>query len=378
VYGFVRCAILRLSTIPKETKKMEDIINYLTAVELFDNTLLAWLLGLLVTLIALVVLLFLRLLMGFRLASYSEKNGVKMGVSVARLIQQTNFVFILVLAFYLGSLFITLPLSLASLLRVIVIVVLLVQVGLWASNLLSIFIVRRKEERLADESGSVTTLNAVELIAKIGIWTLVLLLALDNIPGIQVTALLASLGVGGIAVGLAVQNILADLFASLSIALDKPFVIGDFINVGEFSGTVEYIGLKSTRLRSISGEQVVFSNSDLLASRIRNFKRMARRRIVFPIQVTYQTPIEKLRAIPQLIREVIDAQENATFDRAHFKSFGESSLEFEAVFFMEIPDYMVYMDTQQAVNLCIFEAFSREGIEFAFPTHTVFLENSPS
>jgi small-conductance mechanosensitive channel len=340
----------------------------------FGNSLLTWLISLLIFVVILVALLLVRRLIGGRLGAYSERNGVRFGISAARLVRQTWFGFIFVSSVYLASLILRLPDGLVGLLQVSMVVVFLVQIGMWASSLLGLLIAQRKAERLADEAGSVTTLNAVELIGKVAIWTLVLLLALDNIPGVQVTALIASLGVGGIAVGLAVQNILGDLFASLSIALDKPFVIGDHINVGEFSGTVEYIGLKSTRLRSITGEQVIFSNSDLLASRIRNYKRMSRRRITFPLHVTYETPVEKLRLIPEILRQVITAQENATFDRAHFKAFGDYFLEFEVVFFVENPEYMAYMDVRQAINLALFDCFTQEGIEFAYPVQRILME----
>ena len=167
-------------------------------------------------------------------------------------------------------------------------------------------------------------------VGRIVLWSVVLLMILDNL-GVNITALVASLGIGGIAVALAVQNILGDIFASLSIALDRPFAIGDFIVVGDVLGTVEYIGLKTTRIRSLSGEQIVFSNADLLKSRIRNYKRMTERRVVFGFGVVYQTPHDKLERIPAMVREVIEAQPKTRFDRAHFKEYGDSALAFEAV-----------------------------------------------
>jgi len=205
------------------------------------------------------------------------------------------------------------------------------------------------------------------------LWTGVLLLALDNL-GVHVTTLITGIGIGGVAIALAIQNILGDLFASLSIILDKPFMIGDFIIVDDFLGTVEHIGLKTTRLRSLSGEQLVFANSDLLKSRIRNYKRMAERRIVFSIGVVYQTAPEKLAGITGFIRDIIEGQPQARFDRAHFKGFGSSSLDFEIVYWVTSPDYNLYMDIQQAINLALFRRLQSEGIEFAYPTQTLFLE----
>jgi small-conductance mechanosensitive channel len=202
------------------------------------------------------------------------------------------------------------------------------------------------------------------------------LLILQNL-GVQITAILAGVSISGIAIALAVQNVLGDLLGSLSIILDKPFVIGDFIVVGEFSGTVEHVGLKSTHIRSVSGEQLVFSNSDLLSSRIRNYKRMQERRAVFTVGVTYDTPAETLEAIPDMIKSIVEGQEQTRFDRCHFKSFGASSLDIETVFHMTVPDYDAFMDAQQAINIELFRLFEREGIEFAFPTQTLKLQREP-
>jgi small-conductance mechanosensitive channel len=230
-----------------------------------------------------------------------------------------------------------------------------------------------KRERLETDPASVTTVSALGFVGKLVLWLVILLLALDNL-GVDITGLIAGLGIGGIAIALAVQNILGDLFASLSIVLDKPFVIGDFIIVDNYLGTMEYIGLKTTRLKSLSGEQLVFSNSDLLTSGIRNFKRMYERRVVFTIEVVYQTPVEKLAAIPKMIREIIEKQEHTRFDRAHFKEYGPSSLDYEIVYYVRKPEYNVYMDIQQAINLEIFRRFEQEGIEFAYPTQTLFIQ----
>lgn len=205
----------------------------------------------------------------------------------------------------------------------------------------------------------------------------IVLLCLQNL-GVDVTALIAGLGIGGIAVALAVQNILGDLFASLTIALDELFCGGDFIVVGDEMGTVEHVGLKTTRVRSLSGEQLVFGNSDLLSSRIRNFKRMTQRRVVINLGVTYSTPPETLEKIVRLIREAIEAQPGVTFDRAHFCRFGASSLDFEAVYYFSSPDYNAHMDTQQAVHLGIARAFREQKVEFAFPTQTLYLEPGAS
>ena len=172
---------------------------------------------------------------------------------------------------------------------------------------------------------------------------------------------------------LAAQNVLGDLLASLAIVLDRPFVVGDFVVFGDKMATVERVGIKTTRLRSLSGEELVCSNADLLASRIHNYKRMAERRTVFTIGVTYQTAPEKVEALPAILREIVEGQERVRFDRAHFKSYGDSALNYEVVYWMLDPDYNLFMDTQQAINFAIYRRLQEEGIEFAYPTRTVHL-----
>jgi small-conductance mechanosensitive channel len=353
---------------------MDDIGVYLTGIIFLENSLLLWLIALATTLFTLLTLVILRVVIFRRLSAISKKPGAGLSGTFAEVVGKTHILFILVVSIFLGAQLLVLPDQASNLIRVATVVLFLIQGANWSITILHCILVNRGDKNLADPAGSTMTINAIELIAKVAIWTIVLLLALDNM-GFQVTALIASLGIGGIAIGLAVQNILGDLFASLSISLDKPFVIGDFINVGDFSGTVEYIGLKSTRLRSLSGEQVVFSNSDLLNSRIRNFKRMARRRILFSFGVTYDTPPEKLALIPKIVQGIIDGQEKVTFDRAHFKEFGDYSLVFEVVYFMEVPEFNSYMDTQQRVNLDLYKRLSEEGVGFAYPTQTVFVKN---
>jgi small-conductance mechanosensitive channel len=251
--------------------------------------------------------------------------------------------------------------------RVLVALVLL-QVGVWAGVL-----VRKGVERRFDaekDPSRRTGATVVKLMGLLVVWVLVLLSILANV-GVDVTALVAGLGVGGIAVALALQNVLGDLFASVSILLDKPFVVGDFIGVGDFVGNVQAIGLKTTRVRSLGGEEIVFANNDLLQSRLRNFKRMQERRIVFQFGVTYDTPVPKLERIPQMVREIVHPLEGVRLDRAHLAKFGDSSLDFEVVYFVEVPDYNTYMDHQEAINLGLLRRFTQEKIEFAFPTRTI-------
>jgi small-conductance mechanosensitive channel len=217
------------------------------------------------------------------------------------------------------------------------------------------------------------SLDVINFVARIVIWALLVLVALDNL-GVNITALLAGLGVGGVAVALALQNILGDLFASLSIALDKPFVVGDSLNIDSFTGSVEHIGIKTTRLRSESGEQIILSNADILKSRVRNFGRMPEQRVLTTLRVDYATPADTLVRIPQLLEGIVREQSGARFERCHLKSLGESSLQFELSYFAQQPKINPLLDLQQTVNFRILEEFRRLGIEFAYPVQRVVLE----
>ncbi|MBC7562028.1 MAG: mechanosensitive ion channel family protein [Gemmatimonadaceae bacterium] len=252
---------------------------------------------------------------------------------------------------------------------------LLLQVALWCTAAARGVIAVHRERRPVEDRSTATMFAALSIAAQVLIWTVVLLLALDTL-GVNITAFVASLGVGGVAIALATQKILGDLFASLAIVLDKPFVIGDFIAVGELMGTVEHVGLKTTRLRSLSGEQLVFSNSDLLDSRLRNYGRMQERRVVFHVGVTYQTPRELLERIPGMLRGAIESQAPVRFDRAHLASFNDFAIDFEVVYFVKSAEYNVYMDIQQLVNLSVHAQFEEAGAEFAYPTQTLLLQRA--
>jgi small-conductance mechanosensitive channel len=292
---------------------------------------------------------------------------------VVHALGRTRELVLVVVALWAGASLLALPERSAIVVGRIAAVVLLVQVGIWLSAGLTFWLQRYTRRELEQDRAAATTVSAMGFVGKLVLWSVLLLVALDNL-GVDITALVAGLGVGGVAVALATQNILGDLFASLSIVLDKPFVLGDFIVVDEHLGNVEHVGLKTTRIRSLWGEQVVFSNSDLLSSRLRNFGRMQRRRVVFELGVTYQTPRNALEQIPAIVREAVEAQSDTRFDRSHFTAYGDFALQFESVYYVASPDYNVYMDRHQAILLRIHERFEREGIEFAYPTQTVFLE----
>jgi len=336
------------------------------------NTLQAWLIG---SGAALAIFLALRVgirIIHSRVAALAERTETSVDDIVAAALGGTKSVFLLFFAAFFASLTVQLSQEARGAIAGVAVLAMLVQAGIWASTALKAGLKEYAEQQLSEDPGAVTTMSAVGFVGRLVVWSVILLLALDNL-GIDITTLVTGLGIGGIAIALAAQHILGDLFASLSIVLDKPFVINDFLAVNEDRGTVEHVGLKTTRLRSLSGEQLVFSNADLINSRIRNFGRLYERRIVFGVGVTYQTPRDKLEKILHILRSAIQAQEKTRFDRAHFKAFGAYSLDFEAVYFVLDPAYASYMDIQQAINFFIHERFEVEGIEFAYPSQTLFL-----
>jgi len=223
-----------------------------------------------------------------------------------------------------------------------------------------------------DGEAKMKQLDGIMLLLNVLLWGIGALFLFNNL-GYDVTAIIAGLGIGGIAIALASQNILGDLFNYFVIFFDRPFEINDFIVVGDKKGTVEYIGIKTTRLKSLSGEQLVFSNTDLTGSRIHNYKRMQRRRIAFTLGVVYETPLALLKEIPVIVKKIIDEQEEATLDRVHFLTYGDFSLQYEIIYFVESADYNRYADVQQAINLEIFRVFKENKIDFAYPSQTIFL-----
>jgi small-conductance mechanosensitive channel len=340
----------------------------------WGNTVMRWTVALGV---AIGVVLALRIVAGLvaaqmrRLAGATENDVDDL---IANLLDRTKLLFVVIVGVWAGSHALTLGPRAEQIVRGILVLGLLLQAAFWATAFVNYGLARYEKSVEDEDPGVATAMGAVSFLARLVIWAVITLIALDTL-GIDITALIAGLGVGGIAVALAVQNVLGDLFASLAIILDKPFVVGDFIIVGSEMGTVEHVGLKTTRVHSLSGEQLVISNSDLLSSRIRNFKRMDERRVVFEVGVVYGTPAAKLKRVPDIVREAIESRENARFDRSHFKSFGASSLDYETVYYMTVPDYNSYMDTQQAINLELYQRFEVEGLEFAYPTRTLFVRS---
>ncbi len=337
-----------------------------------QNTLRLWLVALLT---ALAVYLVLRLILGIsrrQLKRLARRTETWIDDLVAQIPVGTRQWILVLLALFIGSKLLTLPEAVDQWANALAMIAVLYQVGVWGTGMIQSWTARMRGEG-AEAGADLTTMQAAAFIGRLLLYTILLLLALDNIPGVEITTLIASLGIGGVAVALAVQNILGDLFASLSIAFDKPFAIGDTIQVGEFVGTVEHVGLKTTRLRNVAGEQLIFSNNDLLQSRIRNFQRMEERRLFFTLGVVFDTPLETLERIPAMIQEVAAGREGLRLDRAHFRGPGPSSLDFEVVCYVLAPEYLRFMDEQQALHLAILRKFQAEGIALAYPTQTIYL-----
>jgi small-conductance mechanosensitive channel len=292
-----------------------------------------------------------------------------------QVLSRTTLLFLVAVSAYFALRSLQLGEALELAITSIITITAFVQGGLWAAAAVHAWIERRRTT--AADRAVVGSLSIISFLAGVVIWALVVLATLDNL-GVNITALVAGLGIGGVAVALALQNVLGDLFASLSIALDRPFVVGDFLAVDAFLGSVEYIGIKTTRLRSLDGEQIIISNGDLLKSRVRNFGRMVERRVQFATRASYTTPVELIERIPQVIREAIEAQKQTRFDRSHFLRHGDAALEFETVYIVLTADYNQFMDIQQAINLRIHRKFSEMGVDFAIPTQKlVFAQRSP-
>lgn len=309
-----------------------------------------------------------------RLAATAATELIEIPLQAA---SRTTLPFLVVVAAAAGAAAFGVEGSVAAGVQKVVTIAFFWQAGLWVSTALVAWLDHRRKVTLEEDKAAAGSIDIIRFVARLAVWAMVLLLTLENV-GVDITALVAGLGIGGIAVALALQNVLGDLLASLSIALDQPFVIGDFVIVGDHMGTIEYIGIKSTRLRSLTGEQIVMSNADLLSSRLRNYGRMYERRVVFTLGVTYETPRDKLRRLAPLLREIVEAQDGVRFDRAHFAKYGPYSLDFEIVYYVRSPDFGRYMDAQQAINFRIHEAFEDLGVGFAYPTQTLWVAGSAS
>ncbi len=336
------------------------------------NALGDWLYALGLGLLTFATLLFLRRHVSARAHQFMGRElrpGLKLLLTLAA---RTHIALLLALSLIAGSKYLDLGSRPERFTTAVIVILVALQAGIWLSAAVRFYLEQQRGP--AGDRNTRTMVTILQFVANLVIWSLVLLVALDNL-GFQVKALLTGLGIGGIAVALAVQNVLGDLLASVSIALDKPFEIGDALVLDSgYAGTVEAIGIKSTRLRSTTGEQIVMPNSELVKARIRNYGRLQERRSVFHFGVAQRTSRANLEAIPAIVRAAVESCAGTRFERAHFQRFGAASLDFEVSWLVTSPDYLHFMDAQQSVNLALCEQFEQRGIRLATPVATLLVE----
>lgn len=342
-------------------------LRTLLATQVYGNSVLAWLIAAGVFCVVFGTLMLVRRVLLNRVAKVAMRTTTGVDDMLVSVLGRTHALFLLIVALSAAaSVSLHLSRGVLGYIGMALGAAFIVQLLVWGNEGIDFWLGRQSRAN----SGSVGTLTAVAFMARLMLWALILVLLLDNF-GVHVTTLLGALGVAGIAGALAAQALLGDLFAAISIYLDKPFEVGDAIAFDEFQGTVVSVGLRSTRINSLSGEDVIVSNSDLLKSRIKNYKRQRQRRVVFVLGVAYGTPREKLEEIPRILRAAIEEQKPVRFERSHFKAYGQSSLDFETVYFVLEPDYNLYMDIQQAINLTVMRRFEEQEIDFAHPVLVV-------
>jgi small-conductance mechanosensitive channel len=342
--------------------------------EFLGNSLKAWLTAGITTTVMFLVLYLARNVTVSRLGALAAKTTNYIDDMIVEVIAHTRKWVMLAMAIIVGFGSLEIP-HIGDFFAPTAKLVLLWQIAIWGGAVIGFWVKHHLEKRTSvAERGGIAMINAMGIAAKVVLWILIVITALHSVFAINPAPLITGLGVSGIAVALAVQNILGDLLAALAIVFDKPFDIGDSIGVDQVNGTVEHIGLKTTRIRSVTGEQIIIGNSDVLKSRLRNFRRMHQRRALFNVDVPFDTPPDVLRRLPSTIESIVSAQKKVKFDRSHVASFGESAVRIETVYYVLDPDYKLYMDIQQAINLEIFSRFSGDKVRFAMPSRTVYHE----
>ena len=340
-------------------------LSQLWHLQFLGNELGEWAVALVIFLITFTVLpLAKRIISAQRRREYPASQAYQALDLLAALAEHTNRLFLWGVAVWLAARDLTFPDKIDRTLNVVLVLLLWMQIALWAMTAVRHALGLGRQRAPGQERVRGGSMEILLVAIGIVIWSLAALLALEGL-GVHVGPLLAGLGIGGIALALAVQTMLSDLLASLSIALDKPFGVGDFLTVDDCLGTIEHIGLKTTRMRSLTGEQIVLGNGDLLRSRLRNFGRMVERRALFQLDVHYDTPVAALAAVPGAVREIIEATPDVRFDRCHLLRCAPTALQFEVVYFVTNPNFIVYATAQQSINLRILERFRALGVIFA-------------
>ena len=345
--------------------RWQDLLHF----EFLGNPVLNWGFAALTFLVVLTVLPIVKGFLAARRRSWTATDRLQFHSAVeltTLLAARTSRVFLFAVALYLASRHLTFPPRLERMTTAVIVFLFWFQVGLWAMASVRFLIELRRSRSSGLDAMLTASMDVILFCAGLIIWSMMTLLALDNL-GVQIKPLLAGLGIGGIAIALAVQTVLSDVLASMSIALDRPFGIGDSLTIDNFQGTVEHIGVKSTRLRSLSGEQIIIANADIVKARVRNFGRMGERRAVFAFGVNYDTPTSVLAAIPAAVRKIVESQPDTRFDRCHLLTYGDTALQYELVYFMTNSDFALYADTQQAINLALLDQLREMKVQLAGP-----------
>ena len=351
-----------------------DLVSDMLAPQFLGNTVQAYLIALAVFFGVIILIRIFKAVVVKRLHQLAKRTTTDIDDFLIRLLRHVDPIVYISMAFYIATRPLVLAEGLQQVLHAFFVIILTVKVIQLIQEAMMFFLNKWASATEREDPTSVVVVRNMRKVVQVVLWIVGTIFIFDNM-GINVTSVVAGLGIGGVAVALAAQAVLGDAFSSFAIFLDKPFKVGDFIIVGDLLGTVEHVGFKTTRIRSLGGEQLIFSNSDLTSSRVRNYKRMETRRILFRIGVIYQTTTEKVKAIPAMIERIIRDHELSRFDRAHFQSYGDFALIFEIVYYVLSPDYNQYMAIQHDINICIKEEFEKAGIEFAYPTQQLFVTN---
>jgi small-conductance mechanosensitive channel len=352
---------------------MNALHNWFDSSLILGNTPTAYGYALAAFLVSLALLYLLKNIGLARLKALAERTATDIDDMAVALLEKVHWFEYQLIALYIATRYLQRGPEFDKGLKTVILVVFTYRAIMIAQELVKYWLHKVAEHRQLSEAARASVINSTQVILRTLLWTAAVLFVLDNL-GVNISSALTGLGIGGVAVALAAQAILGDLFNFFVILLDKPFHVGDFLVAGNISGTVEHIGLKSIRIRSLSGEQLVLSNSKLLAMELKNYKRMERRRVVMTTSVTYETPLEKIKKVPPLIKEIISEVKDVTLDRSNLSNLGGFSIDFETVYYVESPDYNLYMDIQERILQAVIERCGREGISFPYPTQTLFVK----
>ncbi len=334
--------------------------------QFYNNTGQEYLIALAVFIGALIVLKIIKTIIVARLKNLAKKTKNDIDDAVINIFSKVKPPFYFLLSLYLGIQFISLPDIVNQVVRMLFVIALVYEIINAVQEVVE-YITRKAMRKEKGDKEAQATVKTLSIVVKVILWSIGIILILGNL-GVNVTSLIAGLGIGGIAIALALQNILSDVFSSFSILIDKPFQVGDLIKVGTDMGIVEKIGIKTTRLRTLDGQLLVIANQELTTARVQNFKQLEKRRALFTLGVIYETDKAKLKQIPKLIENIVKTEKLAEFDRCHFRDFGDFSLNFEIAFYVNTQDYLEFRNIVERVNLAIFDEFAKQKIEFAYPT----------